>query len=390
MSNPAIIITAYNREDALAQLLSSLKQAIFPDTPVPLVISIDKSNNTKVCELAQAFDWPYGPKEITVHNNHLGLVGHMMYAIGLNQKYANLIVLEDDLYVSPFFYSYACDALNFYINDSLIKGISLYNYCTSECSLQAFIPIDDGSDVYFMQYPSSWGFCISAVNAADFLSAYHNKQLDDSSTDPLFIKSWGNNSWKKHMIRYLIKKQSYFAFPQRSLSTNFALSGTNTPLSLSMFQVPLQVHPKKFRFVPFNQSGSVYDCYFEITPACLNTYSLIFKDYNYVVDLQGFRDLNNTNATHVLTTRRVRKPMFTFGSALKPLINNVIKKIHGSGIYFAPVSQVSRKHRNIHFGHAEFLHKYRYKNLSGTSYIFRYLYYLIGIEFRMYLKKIFR
>ena len=45
MIKPAIIVIAYNREESLKRLLTSLNNAIYESDDITLIISIDKSDN---------------------------------------------------------------------------------------------------------------------------------------------------------------------------------------------------------------------------------------------------------------------------------------------------------------------------------------------------------
>ena len=73
------------------------------------------------------------------------------------EKYGSVIVLEDDLYVSPFFYVCASAALDYYEKDERIAGISLFNLPYSQSWKLPFVPLQDDSDVYFKQVPASLG-----------------------------------------------------------------------------------------------------------------------------------------------------------------------------------------------------------------------------------------
>ena len=46
----------------------------------------------------------------------------------LLNDYDALIVLEDDITVSPYYYQYACQTIAQYQDDERIAGISLYNF----------------------------------------------------------------------------------------------------------------------------------------------------------------------------------------------------------------------------------------------------------------------
>jgi len=389
VNQPAIVIIAYNRPKALKQLLDSVNNAIYPDGPIELIISIDKGNNKEVGALAKAFDWQHGNKEIIYQEEHLGLINHVFFCAGMTRKYETIVLLEDDLIVSSHFYTFSEKTSEYYQNEEKIAGISLYNYCLSESSLLSFLPVDDGSDVYFMQYPSSWGLCLTHKNWQLFLKSYIDGELSDTQNDPCFVKSWPRNSWKRFMIRYLCKYNKYFVFPRLSLTSNFSYKGTNTPLDLNIFQVALQMSHKNYIFNQIKDSKAVYDAYFEISPESLNRFVNNFSTFNYVVDLQGVRSLNNTNANYVLTTRKTKSPLMTFGSPLKPLILNVINNIRGADISFDLIENTSRKTNHVHYGHTEFIHKYLHQNLSNKFSFFKYFYLYLSYEMKMYWQKLF-
>jgi len=388
MHNTAIVIAAYNRPYCLKRLLNSIAEANYMGHAVNLIISIDKSNNTEAAEVARLFEWNFGNKEIIQHDTHLGLKAHMFFCAGLTKAYENIILLEDDLLVSPFFYNYACTALNFYKNEKNVAGISLYAYSLSESSLLSFLPIKDDGSVYFMQYPSSWGLCLNKAQWEAFEVELNSGALDAFDREPIFVKNWGVHSWKRLMLKHLLKNNKYFVYPHISLTTNFFDKGTNTPVNMNMFQVPLQINPINYNYVSLEASKSVYDSYFEVTAACLNTYVKDFSAYNYVVDLQGVRDLKEFSPTYVLTVRKSKSPLFSYGSELKPLLMNVIFKTAGRDIFFAKIDDTPKKGGKIHYGHAEFKHLYSHKTLNTRFSFLSYFYLYIFIELKMFWKKI--
>ena len=384
-----IVIIAYNRPKALKQLLDSVNNAFYPDDSIKLIISIDKGNNKEVSELATSFNWQHGNKEIICHEKHLGLIEQVFFCAGLTDKYENVILLEDDLIVSPHYYTFAEKATDFYQDEEKIAGISLYNYCLSESSLLSFLPVDDSSDVYFMHYPSSWGLCLKKKNWQLFLKNYSDGNLSDSTYDPDFVKSWPNNSWKRLMIRYLTKYAKFFVFPRLSLTSNFSYKGTNTPVDLNIFQVPLQMSPKNFNFIPIADSKAIYDAYFEIIPECLNKLTSQFSSFNYTIDLQGVKNLKKLNFPYILTTRKIKSPLNTFGTLMKPFILNVINNISGTAISFGLTENTSKKKYHVHYGHAEFVNKYSNHNLPNKFSFFKYFYLYISFELKMYWQKLF-
>ena len=151
MIKPAIIVIAYNREASLKRLLTSLNNAIYESDDITLIISIDKSDNEKVYKTADEFDWKHGIKKTILSDENLGLKKHVLKCGDYVYEYENIIVLEDDLYVSKNFYSYACQALEFSMDKQEIEGVSLYNHELNVHVREPFKAIDDGEENYYMQ-----------------------------------------------------------------------------------------------------------------------------------------------------------------------------------------------------------------------------------------------
>ena len=116
MSNIAIVVIGYNRPNSMQRLLNSLKVAEYYLDDVPLIISIDNSGSNNVKEVAEKFIWPYGKKTIKTYNKRLGLKKHILECGKYTLSYKNIIVLEDDIYVSPVFYKFAKEAVEFYLS----------------------------------------------------------------------------------------------------------------------------------------------------------------------------------------------------------------------------------------------------------------------------------
>jgi len=317
----------------LERLLGSLSKAVYPSTPVPLIISIDGPQNTEVEEVANNFVWKYGPKNVMVRQEHVGLKTHIFLCADLVEVYENVIILEDDLMVSPYFYDYALKAIPFYKEEDKVGGISLYSYQVSEFSNHAFEPINDGFDVYFLQLPSSWGQVFNKNGWWKFKKWFQeNENTPLPNNVPANIKDWGDHSWKKHFIHYMVSNDLYFVFPRVSLTTNFEEFGTNSDSS-GKYQVPLQNKLKEYVWGKFERSQSVYDSYYEITPQSLNKWKPELSNYNYRVDLNGSKQ--NIQAEFILSRRFSSEPIYSYSSELKPLLHNVIYAQDGNDIVFA-------------------------------------------------------
>lgn len=365
--NPAIIISAYNRPHALQRLLNSIAAAHYDSDEISLIISIDKSESDRVKTIAGNFEWAYGTKQIISHEEHLGLKRHILFCGGLAKEHGAVIVLEDDLMVSPFFYGYARQAYTYYKDEAGIAGISLYNYQVAESCFLPFKAIDDGSEVYFMQVASSWGQLWTKKHWEEFEAWFdmHPKLGDDPSI-PGYIRQWGDRSWKKHFIHYLISTSRYFVFPRLSLSTNFEDEGTNASTK-QVFQVPLQIAQKQYDFRKLNESHAVYDAWFELLPACINHINKSLSRFTYDVDLYGTKDIVPTNSDYILSSKQGDSAECSFSASLFPLEMNVILNLPGIdlGMYHKQKNRFRKKTSTLH----NFLDRFHDEKEYGVSVI---------------------
>lgn len=345
MNNPAIVVVAYNRPAALQRLLRSIGNSLFPAGEIPLHIALDASDVDEVREIAEQFEWNYGSKTIQIADTRLGLKEHILRCGDLTTSYGSIILLEDDLLVSPVFYDFAKRSLDFYHADDRIAGVSLYAYEIAESCAYPFKALNDGSDVYFMQVASSWGQAWSAEQWCPFrewLNEFGDTKLD---LLPEYIRQWGQHSWKKYFINYMIDQHRYFVFPQSAYSTNFEERGTNASTT-DLYQVALETTQKDTKFVSFAESKSVYDAYFEMEAQALNGYTDTLKGYDYEVDLYGIKPLVDDSKSYVLTSRRGKLAERLFSSKMKPLVNNVIFGIPGKAIGLYAKENVDRERTN--------------------------------------------
>jgi len=364
---PAIVISAYNRPHALQRLLSSIAAAHYEDDDIRLIISIDLSDSDSVKTIAGNFDWEHGSKQIIAHGEHLGLKRHILFCGALAKEQGAVIVLEDDLMVSPFFYGYARQACAYYKNDLRIAGISLYNYQVAESCFLPFKAIDDGSEVYFMQVASSWGqlWTTSHWEAFEAWFAEHPELGDDPSI-PGYIRQWGERSWKKHFIHYLIATSRYFVFPRLSLSTNFEDEGTNAATK-QIFQVPLQLVSKPYTFGELKDSGAVYDAWFELLPACMNRLTKALSGYSYEVDLYGSKEVVPNAFDYILSSKQGDRAEQSFSASLFPLETNIVLNLPGIdlGLYHKQKNRFRKKASALH----NFLDRFHDEKEYGVSVI---------------------
>lgn len=332
---PVIVVVAFNRTLSLKRILDSLLKAVYIEK-TKLIISIDNNGtNQDVVELAKSFFWEFGEKEVIYQSEHLGLRKHILTCGDLTYQYGSIIMLEDDLVVSPYFYQYAVEALNYYKDANEIAGISLYNLPYTEASKLPFLPLKDDSDVYFMQVPSSLGQSWSMEHWDKF------KKWFDASPDLKLIKGlpiiatkyWSASSWKKYFYGYLVECNKFFVFPQVSLTTNFNDRGENMYAKTYFGQVSLQMQAISYKWKSAGDSINVYDAYSEILPEKLKVLCSKLNGYDFETDLFGQKE--SFSKDFVLTHKPCRNPVYSFERAMKPHELNIIYDIKGNELCLA-------------------------------------------------------
>lgn len=336
-----IVVVAYNRPAALLRLLHSLDSAQYHRS-VPLLISVDGgADNARVVKTANDFHWRHGPKSVRVQQSNLGLKAHVMACGDLALQADGAVVLEDDLLVSPVFYSYVQQAFDFYHRDDRIAGISLYAHQYNETAWLPFTPLQDQSDAFFMQLPSSWGVVWGKQQWAGFkhwLAEPTAAARRESVVLPGDARGWPASSWKRDFFQYVIDREKFFVYPRISLTTNFGEDGVHMRKN-RVFQAPLRYIDKRYEWVTLDQSFARYDGFCELLPEVLHQLNPDLAPLlDCCVDLYGTKPLAALRGSHVVTTRKVRDALRSFGKELRPLEANLLHEIEGKEIFLTRVA----------------------------------------------------
>jgi hypothetical protein len=334
----AIVVAVYNRPVSMRRLLQSLENANYHTYQnISLIISIDYSGNETCSSIAHSFEWEYGQKQIIVHTEKLGLKKHILSCGDLSERYDAVIVLEDDLLVSPEFYDYTQQAYQFYKQESNVAGIALYRPSLNEIMYCPFEPIHDGYDNFFMQVPCSWGQMWTREQWAKFRRFLNKEEgIQNNYHIPGTVQQWPNaSSWKKIFYAYLSKEDHYFVYPRIGLSTNFADTGENFITQQNSYQAPLLIAPKSYFFSTLEHSLSIYDAYFELKTLIYHRW---FKESVSVsFDLNGTKSLSTISTEYLISCKKSKVPEKTFPASCYPYELNVLLGIEtkkGTAAYF--------------------------------------------------------
>lgn len=334
-NHPAIVVAAFDRPLPLARLLDSINRSQIPNN-TELVISIDNGNNPAINRLAENFQWLHGTKSIICHSRHLGLREHILRCGDLTERFGSIILLEDDLLVSPHFFQYSLQALSFYDAAENIAGVSLYSHHYNEYVHLPFDPLFDGHDNFFLQIASSWGQAWSAKQWSAFRNWYDQSScIQEKLLLPPVVKAWPESSWKKYFNAYLVSENKFFVYPRISLTTNFCEPGTHNAIE-NTFQVPLSMGPYDFKFSTLEESIALYDSYCELLPEKLKLLAPELQHYDFEVDLYGLKELELVNSefiltskTHPLINEEDTQGLASFGLKMKPMELNISFSIPG-------------------------------------------------------------
>lgn len=327
---PAIAILAFNRPLALKRLLDSIRAAEYPESTI-LVISLEYGAAPAVVDMARSFRCDRLNVRVISQDNKLGLRRHVLACGELVEEYGSIIVLEDDLIIDRYFYTYAMSALLFYDDDEGVAGISLYSYEYNEFAGLPFKPMANGFDTYPMQIPCSWGQCWSRKQWRQFKSWYSGKtQSDLDSIDrlPMSVKTWPESSWKKYFHGYMIESGTYFVYPYMSFSTNCSDNGGTHIMGESFsYQVSLALQDRHFsplRFAPTNFRDVVYDSFMEPVGDFLFR-TIGYSSSEVEIDLQGIKPMPLLKKKkYALTTRNGAIEKIGYPQRYRPVEVNLL------------------------------------------------------------------
>lgn len=331
----AIIVVGYNRLNSVIRLLNSLLEANYTVKDIPLVISIDCSGDHDLYAYVRSFEWPYGDKYVNIENERLGLLKHITKCGRFTSFFKAIILLEDDLYVSPHFYSYVMQMLQMYSTDERIAEISLYK---NERNGYVGLPFENeqnGCDVFLMQDVSTWGECWTEKMWQGYEKWMNEHTENDvlSIDMPEIIKKW-ERAWSKYYNAYVVESGKYVLYPNVSLTTNFSDAGEHGGDNHSVVQVNLLQRDCTYRLAPFDKLVK-YDIYFN-NDQLVEWLNIPMEDL--CLDIYGF--LRKTKKRYILSTRTLPYRIIkSFALNMRPIELNVKYNIKGKGLYLYDTSE---------------------------------------------------
>lgn len=327
ISQLTIVIIAYNRSEALKRLLGSISLTKLKDYNLNFIFSLEKKATKAVIKVINDFELNRINKVIIHNDNFLGADRHNLKVQQLALIHENILILEDDHFVSPYLFDFAFAALNFYQKNENVAAISLYPYSWVESISVPFLPLEDGYFNYFQQRPSSRGYILTKNQVIRFNEWKINNPSCKNQLPPN-TKKWKSDNWEKMWYNYLIDTNQFLVFPHVAFNTVFGELGYNMKNSNERyaFQQPLAFGKSIYNFSTSEHSYSVYDAFYEY----LKYEELGFEDVEG--NLYGTKTIDCISKKFIAINTCNDSSIKSFGRDLKPIELNVLLNNHGNEI----------------------------------------------------------
>lgn len=350
-SFPCVIVAAYNRPASFSRLLKTLSKASYKYAPPKIILSLDGGYTDEVLQVAVDFKRNFEDTEVEIikRKKNIGLREHIIWCGDQSEKYGSVIVLEDDLVISPDFYLYATQSIEYYRENKNIAGISLYSQKYNEYVNLAFEPENDGRENYFMQIASSWGQAWTHSQWLEFKQWYaegRNINLREILSLPEKVASWPESSWKKYFSAYLVMKNKYIVYPYQTYTSNCAdPGGHHNKKGSAVLQVPISFHRQEklhFNFSDFQNKSIKYDAFMERQGLCLSG-DIHLNEEELEVDLHGSKPLELLlKKKYSLTSQAVNKKIKSFDFSFKPIEINILFPNDSGNIFLCKSKDVKK------------------------------------------------
>ena len=351
MSKYAVVVVGYNRVGGMLRLLESLEKAQYGEDKLTLIISLDNCGNSGPEEAAKSFVWSHGEKIVRTFPKRQGLRKHILSCGEYLKEYDAIAVLEDDLLVSPAYYQFMKQAVEFYKDRKEIAGISLYSHKMNVNVDLPFMPEPSGQDVFFMQFAQSWGQVWMKEQWQEFRHWYeeHKEEPVAGAKVPEFVSGWPKTSWLKYHIKYCIDQNKYFVYPYDSMTTCFSDAGEHSKETNTVYQVPMAGSPKKTYCFGNLESDSVkYDAFFERQGL---EEALGVSEAELCTDLYGAKGNREGKRYWLSREEKNYQIVKSYDLCMRPQECNILHGIMGNSIFLyntavETVNQISIKNKN--------------------------------------------
>ena len=319
-----IVIPVYNRLASIKRLIASLL-ASHIEYGVDLIISCEADASVDVCEYVKQIVWPFGKFAVLRQEKQLGVDAHNLACMRMAEELGSVLVLEDDLVVSPYFqkYLFACEK----IMQTNIAGVALYRYGILEQDHFPFTLIPNAEFVYYQQRACSKGTYYTWDMLQLYFDFLENFDGDFSSYHlPPNVQRWGDEVWEKSFYCYLISSGNYLAFPRFSFTTDFADVGVHMKSQVLKYvhQSPLYLSSSIGPITSVEKTDNRYDQFYELDAAVVQSWNNQLSGFDFEMDMYGRKELRSIKSPYLLSSKTTKNAIMGWDRRLKPEINNIL------------------------------------------------------------------
>lgn len=238
-----IALFTYNRADHTQSAVESLLRNTEASQSDLFVFSDGPKNETKIKGVKQNREYIHtitGFKSVTIveRESNWGLSKSLIAGITeLTDKYGRVIVVEDDLIVSPYFLKYMNDALEKYKDDDRVASISAFLNPTDTQT----------SETFFLRYFACWGWAtwkrawqLFNPDSRELLKRlrWKTNEFNIGGTGPfygiLYCDKVGlNDSWAVRFYASCFLANKLHLFPNQTMAIQSGMDGTGTHSGIS-------------------------------------------------------------------------------------------------------------------------------------------------------------
>lgn len=275
-----VLLFVYNRPYHTRKTIEALlenENASETDLIIYSDASIDPFNN-KVLETRNYIKSVIGFRSIMIieRSKNWGLARNIIDGVtSVINQYGKVIVLEDDLVVSPFFLKYMNEALDFYEKEEQIVCIHGYVYPVKRKLPETFFI--KGADCWgWATWKRGWDlFCLDGKFLLDEINRYNMKREFDFEGSYPYYKmlkrqvEGSNDSWAIRWYASAFLNNKLTLYPGTSLVTQIGMDGSGTHCGAnSIYDVQLLNRPINISKIPIEQTLSarkIFTYYFRYT-----------------------------------------------------------------------------------------------------------------------------
>ncbi|KAL1919882.1 uncharacterized protein VTP21DRAFT_1814 [Calcarisporiella thermophila] len=246
-----IVVITNNRPHSLSRLLRSISSAYYLGDAVDLTINMERSADRVTTLLVNTFMWNHGPKHLRHRIRQGGLMPAIVESWYPSDNHDHAVLLEDDIEVSPLFYTWSKMNILKYRYGSTkaqrLYGLSLYGPRHIELFADGRHRWHPDSSLtgtgfplrtpYLSQIPCSWGAVYFPEQWREFhyyltarIEDVYGKKLQTITVPGARSNKW-TKSWKKYFIELVYLRGYVMLYPNfadlKAFSTNHLEFGTH-------------------------------------------------------------------------------------------------------------------------------------------------------------------